>query len=273
MRIYTLLVLASVFSYSFLSTRNDSCCNYQSGIDSVTIQPAIHVLVALCDNTYQGIVKVPEKIGNGQNPDANLYWGCGYGFRTFFNKSPNWTLIKKTKNRNEIGDSCILERLVYQHQLTKRYLVADAYNGKYIEKCTRDLIGACQGKISDTLQIKGQTLGILAYSDLIVYNGHDGLMDFEFTDQINSDSKQRECIILACYSKSYFENILNKTACYPLVWTSGLMCPEAYTSHDAIEAWLQGKSRSDIRNAAASAYSRYQKCSPSAASRLLVQGF
>ncbi len=35
----------------------------------------IHVLVALCDNTYQGIVPVPEKIGNGQNPDQNLYWG------------------------------------------------------------------------------------------------------------------------------------------------------------------------------------------------------
>lgn len=33
----------------------------------------IHVLVALCDNKYQGIVPVPEKIGNGQDPDQNLY--------------------------------------------------------------------------------------------------------------------------------------------------------------------------------------------------------
>jgi len=27
----------------------------------------IHVMVALCDNKYQGIAKVPAKIGNGQS--------------------------------------------------------------------------------------------------------------------------------------------------------------------------------------------------------------
>jgi hypothetical protein len=44
----------------------------------------IHVFVALCDNDSQGIVPVPKKIGNGNDPDNNLYWGCGYGVRTFF---------------------------------------------------------------------------------------------------------------------------------------------------------------------------------------------
>src|SRR5688572_22804615 len=28
----------------------------------------IHIFVALCDNKYQGIVPVPAKIGNGQDP-------------------------------------------------------------------------------------------------------------------------------------------------------------------------------------------------------------
>ncbi|MDR2238683.1 MAG: hypothetical protein LBE92_21425 [Chryseobacterium sp.] len=50
----------------------------------------IHVLVALCDNKYQGIVPVPEKIGNGQDPDQNLYWGAAYGVRTYFKKSKEW---------------------------------------------------------------------------------------------------------------------------------------------------------------------------------------
>ncbi len=35
----------------------------------------IHIMVALCDNQYQGIVKVPKGIGNGQDPNSNLYWG------------------------------------------------------------------------------------------------------------------------------------------------------------------------------------------------------
>src|SRR5207249_4829544 len=36
----------------------------------------IHVVVALCDNQYQGIVPVPALIGNGDNPAKNLYWGA-----------------------------------------------------------------------------------------------------------------------------------------------------------------------------------------------------
>ena len=36
----------------------------------------IHVVVALCDNENQGIVPVPEKLGNGKEPLTNLYWGA-----------------------------------------------------------------------------------------------------------------------------------------------------------------------------------------------------
>ena len=58
----------------------------------------IHILVALCDNKYQGIVQVPAKIGNGQDPKNNLYWGCGYGVKSFFKKQSEWKLIKEYKN-------------------------------------------------------------------------------------------------------------------------------------------------------------------------------
>ena len=44
----------------------------------------IHVFVALCDNESQGIVPVGEKIGNGDDPESNLYWGCSDGFGGFF---------------------------------------------------------------------------------------------------------------------------------------------------------------------------------------------
>src|SRR5215510_12584294 len=59
-----------------------------------TAYKTIHVYVALCDNKYQGIVPVPAKIGNGQDPDNNLYWGCAFGVRTFFKKSSDWKLIQ-----------------------------------------------------------------------------------------------------------------------------------------------------------------------------------
>lgn len=47
----------------------------------------VHVFVALCDNKYQGIVPVPAAIGNGQDPNSNLYWGCSAGIGTYFKYS------------------------------------------------------------------------------------------------------------------------------------------------------------------------------------------
>ena len=74
----------------------------------VRAQKVTYTLVALCDNLYQGIVPVPASIGNGDSPRTNLYWGCGYGVRTYFKKSADWVLLKKTK-----VDTVILERCIF----------------------------------------------------------------------------------------------------------------------------------------------------------------
>jgi len=84
----------------------------------------IHILVALCDNKYQGIVPVPEKIGNGQDPYYNLYWGTAYGIKTYFKKSKDWNLIESFKI-----DDLVLERIIFKHVSKEVYLVADAYDG------------------------------------------------------------------------------------------------------------------------------------------------
>jgi hypothetical protein len=39
----------------------------------------VHVFVALADNQHQGIVPVPAALGNGRDPQRNLYWGAAYG--------------------------------------------------------------------------------------------------------------------------------------------------------------------------------------------------
>lgn len=100
----------------------------------------VHVFVALCDNKYQGIVPVPAAIGNGQAPNSNLYWGCSAGIRTYFKNSKEWTLIKRYKL-----DNIRLERLLFKHKTRKVYLVADAYDGRYIKQCTIDFLKSCSG--------------------------------------------------------------------------------------------------------------------------------
>ena len=234
-----------------------------------TLTKTIHVFVALCDNKYQGIVPVPAKIGNGQDPNNNLYWGCGFGIRTYFKKSKEWKLLKIQKL-----DSVKLERLIFKHTTQNYYIVADAYNGQFIEQCTKDFFYSASGQLKDTLRINNTTIGICGNSKLLSYIGHDGLMDFQLSESFkNTDGKKRDCIILACTSKNYFAPHLKTTKANPLVWTTGLMCPEAYTLHDALSAYINNESTENIRTKAALAYAQHQKCSEKAARNLLVSGW
>jgi hypothetical protein len=229
----------------------------------------IHVLVALCDNKNQGIVPVPAKIGNGQDPANNLYWGCSMGVRSYFQKSAHWTFVKAYTLQ-----SPKLERIVFKHKQKNYYLIADAYDGQYIQQCTVDFFRSCAGQQKDTLKLGKQVLGINGHAKLLAYIGHDGLMEFQLREAFtNVDGLQRKAIMLACISKSYFAPHLKSTQADPLVWSTGLMSPEAYTLHDALEAYLNGSDRQTIRIAAAKAYHHYQKCGEKAAKNLLVSGY
>lgn len=229
----------------------------------------IHIIVALCDNKYQGIVPVGAKIGNGQDPDNNLYWGCAYGIRSYFKKSAEWKFLKVEKKKGNI-----LERIYFKHKSKDAYLVADAYDGQFIKKATEDFLAATAGSKKETVEIDGKSLGIYGHAQLVSYIGHDGLMDFTVdSDYKNVDGKQRDCIILACMSRNFFKTYIKNAHARPLVWTTQLMAPEAYTIHDAITGWLMGETPKQIHTRAAKAYSKYQKCSLAAASKLLATGY
>ena len=229
----------------------------------------IHVFVALCDNKYQGIVPVPAAIGNGQDPNSNLYWGCAAGVRTYFQKSATWVLVKKEKLKGQR-----LERVIFKHKKENFYLVADAYDGQFIKQCTIDFLESAAGIRKDTIQINGHILGISGNSKLLSYIGHDGLMDFNLTQSFpKSDNNKRDLIILACISKRYFAPHIKETGAHPLVWSTGLMSPEAYTLHDALESYISKQSDEVVRSSAAKAYARYQKCGEKAARNLLVTGY
>jgi len=230
----------------------------------------IHVFVALCDNKYQGIVPVAERIGNGQNAATNLYWGAAYGIKTFFNKSGEWKLIETKKDPAEH----ILERLLFKHKTKNIYLLADAYDGQYIKQTTIDFLLACSGKGMVVVKHADTEIPFGGASDIVAYVGHDGLMDFSLPDKFEKENDEnRKAIMLACISKKYFSSHLKDTGAQPLLWSTGLMAPEAYILHDALNKWIETGDASQTRNAAASAYSKYQRCSMKAAQNLLVTGW
>lgn len=236
---------------------------------TISAQESIHVMVALCDNTYQGIVKVPKGIGNGQDPNTNLYWGCGYGVRTFFRKSAEWKEVKRMK-----VDNIRLERIVFKHKTKNYYLVADAYDGRYIKDCTVDFLQACSGAKKDTIMIGKTVIGLHGNAKLVSYVGHNGLMDFSLQNTYpNKDNKIRQAIVIACASKQYFTPFLKAAKANPLVWSTHLMSAEAYTLHDAISTYIAGGNDAAVRESAAAAYNKYQKCGIKGARKLLVTGF
>jgi hypothetical protein len=88
-----------------------------------------------------------------------------------------------------------------------------------------------------------------------------------------SDSRRRDSIMLACLSKRYFAEPLRNTGANPLLWTTGLMAPEAYVLKAAIDGWVFNEDGRAIRRRAAMAYNQYQRCGTNAALRLFSSGW
>ena len=172
------------------------------------------------------------------------------------------------------ADNIRLERIIFKHKIKNYYLIADAYDGKNIKECTLDFLNSCSGTKKDTIMIGKNILGINGNAKLVAYVGHNGLMDFSVQGSFeNKDGKTRQAIITACASKQYFSPYLKSAKANPLVWSTHLMSAEAYTVHDAISTYIAGGNDSAVRESAAAAYNKYQKCGIKAARRLLVTGF
>ncbi|SNR14606.1 hypothetical protein [Tenacibaculum jejuense] len=218
----------------------------------------IHVYVALCDNEFQGIVPVPKKLGNGKDPYNNLYWGAAYGVKSFLKyKSKNWKLVAKLSTQN----SNILERVLFKHISKDAYLLADAYDGEKIKNCTQDFLLASNQQKKETINFQSKTLSFGGTANLISYIGHDGLMEFNVNlNYQNTSPKKNDVIILACYSKHFFSDHIKKAGANPILWTTNLMAPEAYTLTAAVKGWLSNAPASTIHEKVAKAYHKYQKC-------------
>ena len=232
---------------------------------------SVHVFVALADNQSQGIIPVPAKLGNGEDPEHNLYWGSAYGVKTFFSRSADWERIAC----GEKPKSEVLERCVFKHRAANVYLVADAYRGREIRQAILDFLSSAAGDDPEMATVPGATkIPSRGGANLVAYIGHDGLMDFQLQQfPRKKNEAHRDAIVLACASKQFFREPVRASGAYPLVWTTGLMAPEAYTLKSALDGWIAGEDNEQVRDRAAGAYDKYQKCGFRAAHRLLVSGW
>jgi hypothetical protein len=144
------------------------------------------VHVALCDNEHQGIVRVPAALGNGDDPQGNLYWGAMYGARTFLSRQAGWKLLVE---RDSTGD--VLKEAVFSYRAAadpkwgelaahqvEVLLVARAWRGSAMRQClaafARDLL-ADEGT---TVRLPdGRAVAAGGAGHVVGFVGHNGLMD------------------------------------------------------------------------------------------------
>ena len=207
-------------------------------VPGTAAERSIRVFIALCDNKTQGIIPVGAKIGDGDNPEANLYWGCSEGFGETFKESSKWRV---TESASDVSPS-ILRRMTLRHVGAEITLTTDAYRGSAMRQCLQDF----------------ETAAASNQFDLVAYIGHNGLMDFTLPELAPVVGNDTEVMVLCCVSDRYFSERLKRLGCKPILMTTQLMYPGAFLLHDGIESWRNGGSLADIRGAAGRAYAKNQ---------------
>lgn len=278
--LFSLLIIIMVLGFSFCESSSEVRKSSNHKEDSVTVvfngneckheirEPAIirlkekikskqplvvHVFVPLCDNENQGIVQVNKQLGDGMNLKTNLYWGAGYGVKSYFKKYEGWKLLHS--RLDSTGN--VLERVIYYKKNatgTEVFIVADAYRGDRMKECLHDYFRSLGGWKKDRDSVQNKSISLYADADLLVFNGHDGLMDDSLKTYYSKDSIIREAVSISCYSKVFFHSRFEKCGAYPLICTSGLLAPEAYVLGAVIDKWANQKSDLEIRYAAGDAY-------------------
>jgi len=266
------LVLIDVIPEYTEFDRTNIKSKLQSKIEN-DIPLVVHVLVPLCDNIHQGIVPTSASLGDGFSLRTNLYWATSHGMKRYFKELRDWKILS---SQVYLPNSVVLERVVFEKTYTngaKVKLIAEAYRGDKIENCLLDFFNSLSGTLRDTVFVDGDTLLTHSKADLIVYNGHNGLMDVWVDDIVNVDGIQKDAAVIACSSMYNFNRKLNYAKGYPLVMTTNSLYPGAFIVEGIIDNWATLESEEKIRQSAGDAYNRVKKCGIIGARNLFSTGW
>jgi hypothetical protein len=232
----------------------------------------VHCVVPLCDNNYQGIVPTTPSLGDGFSTRTNLYWATRHGMKRYFELHRDW----RKAGVSFTPSDTILERVCFRRDFQNGaavILVCDAYRGDQMRICLDDYFGYLAGKISDSLLCDGTYIRTGAAADMLVFNGHNGLMDVQPEPVFASRQRQKDAVVIACSSQwNYVERITNAN-CYPLVTTTSSLYPGATVLDRIIEKWALNATAETIRLAAAGAYDEMKNCGMADADALFYTGW
>ncbi len=177
-------------------------------------------------------------------PETDLYWGMKYGTKTYFSNDMDWEVVSKTN-----PDTKIRERILFYNSRLNLYVDAMAYHTDSIKTTITDFIEYAYKADSN---------------ELVIYAGHDGLMDFDI--DVVSQKNKCDVMVFSCGSDYYFSPFVEMT-----LSTYTFMAPEAYVVMTAIESWAKGDNEKEIRKNTAKAYAKYQRITVSQAEHTFLK--
>jgi hypothetical protein len=205
------------------------------------------ILVALLMNaallTGQDTVQVFVALWDSP-PEKDLYWGMRYGMKTWLSQDEHWKLVDASAPGGKVQ-----EQLLFYNEDLNLYLDAKAYHADSIKTTITDFIQVAYERDS---------------TELVMYVGHDGLMDFDI--DLTPQKNACDVMVFSCVSEDYFSPYLDM-----ILSTYTDIAPEAYGVMAAIEAWARKETETSIRKKTAVAYAKYQKISVGSAEYTFIQ--
>ena len=231
----------------------------------------VEVHVPLCDNSI--IPCGNPKLGDGENPETNLYWATTPGFgRWFARGGGGWKRVKLASA--ETGDKDVLAVHVYRR--TQRAsanwkkagapatfeldIVVRAWRGTAIDRAlaayAQDISG---GGARDVKLADGGTLAAGGAAQLVAWVGHNRLMDLESFEWPKASTTTKGTIAIACHTAAYMEEAVPAETRVPLLMTRDFLFANAAPLEAAVLAFATGGTYQQIRGDAATAYAGVQK--------------
>lgn len=238
----------------------------------------VHIFVPLCDNEHQGIVPTTASLGNGFSLRSNLYWATTNGIKRYFKEKKQWQLLQSIKNVYQ--DSVVLERVIFKRTYPNQasvYIVADAYRGDKMLNTLNHFSRAMSNNYTNSILLPDSSrIEIHGGADLVVFNGHNGLLDFAPdtpTQYYNTTKSQKDMVAIACFANEYFEREALQAQAYPIVRAKSTLHPGAFIISAIIDDWAMLKPVEAMRLSAGKAYCAIHNCSVKTSKNLFYKGW
>lgn len=232
----------------------------------------VEVHVPLCDSSI--IACGNAKLGDGDNPETNLYWSTTPGFGEWFaRRGSGWKRVLKQSGK-DTGDADVLAIHVYRRTMTapaawrkagapKTYeldIVVHGWRGKAIDRALAAYAADVSGKGTREITLADHTKLVAGgAAQLVAFVGHNRLMDLDTFEWPAAGASAKGTIAIACDTAPYMKREVPAATRVPLLMTNDLLFANAAPLEAAVLAFATGGGYAQIRTDATTAYADVQK--------------